>query len=150
MGRLLAFVDLCLSMHGKDLRFAFAPDMSDRVNAIRQAMPLIERYRGEEALSTACAPEAARRIDLDAMRELLEKIDALALEASGIPGWAGLSTNASMFEDIISRADQLRDGARVILPGQAGNAASVAPAGQQGQRAHHRQGDASNADDVAP
>ena len=69
LGRLLEFAELCLSMHGYDLRLAFAPDMADRVAAARQALALIERYRGEEAsLSATYAPEAARRIDIDEMR----------------------------------------------------------------------------------
>ena len=67
--RLLAFVELCLSMYGCDLRFAFAPDMADRVAAARQALALIARYRGEEAsLSATYALEAARRIDINEIR----------------------------------------------------------------------------------
>ncbi|RVT95032.1 DUF3320 domain-containing protein [Sphingomonas crocodyli] len=69
LGALLGFVDLCLSMHGHDLRFAFAPDMTDRVMAVRDALALIARYRLEEAtLSAPYAPEAARRLDIEAMR----------------------------------------------------------------------------------
>lgn len=56
-------------MHGHDLRFAFAPDMADRVAAAREGVALIDRYRAEEAaLSAGYAPEAARRIDIDGMR----------------------------------------------------------------------------------
>ena len=60
---------MCLATHGHDLRFAFSPDVADRVAAARQAMALIERYRAEEtALSATYAAEAARRIDLSEMR----------------------------------------------------------------------------------
>lgn len=69
LGRLLSFVELCLSMHRHDLRFAFAPDFVDRVAGARQAIAVIERYRAEEAtLSTTYAPEVARQIDLNEMR----------------------------------------------------------------------------------
>jgi len=159
MRRLLAFAELCLSMYGCDLRFAFAPDMADRVAAARQALTLIARYRGEEAsLSATYAPEAARRIDIDgmraawtqagakiwplatsakrkvaqalvqgggaagpvepgadlprlaAMRDLLRQIDALAPQAGGLPGWAGVATDSQAVEDAIARADRLRAG----------------------------------------
>ena len=66
---LLSFADMCLAMHGQDLRLAFAPDMMDRVKAARDGMAIIIRYRTEEAaLSAAYAPEAARRIDIEGMR----------------------------------------------------------------------------------
>jgi very-short-patch-repair endonuclease len=69
LGRFLVFAELCLSMHGHDLRFAFAPEMVDRVAAARQALALIELYRSEEdSLSTTYASEAARRIDINAIR----------------------------------------------------------------------------------
>ncbi|WNO55183.1 DUF3320 domain-containing protein [Stakelama saccharophila] len=66
---MLAFGETCLATHGHDLRFAFSPDMSDRVAATREALKLTERYRHEEtSLSAAYAPEAARRVDIDAMQ----------------------------------------------------------------------------------
>lgn len=69
IGALLGFAELCLAMHGHDLRFAFAPDMADRVKAAREAVSLIEQYRLEEkSLSASYAPEAARRIDLEGMQ----------------------------------------------------------------------------------
>lgn len=69
LGRMLDFAELCLSMHGHELRFAFAPDFADRVAAARQGLALIDRYRTEERLLSATyAPEAARRIDIDATR----------------------------------------------------------------------------------
>ncbi len=154
---LLAFADTILAMHGHDLRFAFAPDMKDRVTAARAAIALIAQYRSEEAaLSATYAPEAARRIDiagvqeawavagekfwffatlaqrkvaraltqaggasaavepdadlprLAAMADLLDRIDALAPLASGLPGWAGLATDADRIDDAIARADRLR------------------------------------------
>jgi very-short-patch-repair endonuclease len=66
---MLAFGETCLATHGHDLRFAFAPDMADRVAAAREAVSLIERYRQEEAaLSATYAPEAERRIDIEALQ----------------------------------------------------------------------------------
>ena len=85
LGRLLAFAELCLSMHRQDLRFAFAPDMPDRIAAAQSALALIARYRTEEAaLSAAYAPEAARRIDIDGTRVAWLAANAkFALFASG-------------------------------------------------------------------
>ena len=154
---LLAFAEICVAMHGHDLRFGFAADVVDRVAAARAALALIAHYHDHEAaLSAAYAPEAARRIDiagmqeawalaggkfwflatlaqrqvaralalaggaaapvdpaadlprLAAMRDLLDRIDAHAPLASGLPGWAGLATDADRIEDIIARADRLR------------------------------------------
>jgi len=66
LGSLLGFADLCLSMHGHDLRFAFEPNMAAHVAAARAALALIARYRMEEqALSAPYATEAARRIDIE-------------------------------------------------------------------------------------
>lgn len=68
LGVLLAVAELCLSAHGRDLRFAFAADASDRIDAVRSGLALIARYRAEEAaLSARYAPQAARRIDIGAM-----------------------------------------------------------------------------------
>lgn len=76
-GRLLDVARLLLSMHGHDLRFAFAPTMTDQVAAAREGLMLIEEYRAEEqALSARYAPEAARRIDIAAT-------EAAWTEASG-------------------------------------------------------------------
>ena len=69
LGRLLAFAEACLDMHGHDLRLAFAADMAESIDAAQQALALIDQYRAEEAaLSAAYAPEAARRIDIAAMQ----------------------------------------------------------------------------------
>jgi very-short-patch-repair endonuclease len=69
LGALLKFAEICLAMHGHDLRFAFAPDMMDRVIAVRDALALIGRYKAEEAaLSAPYAPEAARRVDIEGMQ----------------------------------------------------------------------------------
>jgi very-short-patch-repair endonuclease len=153
----LAFADTCMAMHGHDLRFAFATDMAKQVTAARAALALIAQYRAEEAaLSATYAPEATRRIDIEAMRDawtaagdkfwffailaqrqvaralaqaggaagpvepeadlsrlaamrdLLDRIDALASDASGLPGWMGLATDAGRIEDAIARAERLR------------------------------------------
>lgn len=69
LGSLLSFADMCLATHGQDLRFAFTPDMMDRVRAARDGAAIVRRYKDEEAaLSAAYAPEAARRIDIEGMR----------------------------------------------------------------------------------
>lgn len=55
--------------HGRDMRLAFLPDMADRIVAAREAIGLLASYRAREAsLSAAYAPEAARRVPIDAMR----------------------------------------------------------------------------------
>jgi hypothetical protein len=157
LGSLLAFADMCLSMHGHDLRFAFMSDMTDRIAAAQAALALIAQYRVEEGtLSAPYAAEAARRIDIEgtkaawiaasaklwflatlakrkvartlaqaggatglvepeadlprlaAMRDLLVQIDALAPQASSIPGCAGLASNSNQIEQAINRAERLR------------------------------------------
>lgn len=70
LGTLLAFAKLCLAVYGEDLRFAFAPDMIDRIAAAREGVATVRRYLEEEAaLSAVYAPEAARRVDLERVRE---------------------------------------------------------------------------------
>jgi len=67
---MISFGQTCLSAFGEDLRFAFAPEIADRVATLRSAMALIRRYQQEEAaLSAVYAPEAPRRIDVDATQK---------------------------------------------------------------------------------
>jgi very-short-patch-repair endonuclease len=67
--RLLALAALCLTLQGQDWRFAFAADMAERVAAARHGLGLIGRYKAEgAALSAVYAPEAVRRIDIEAIR----------------------------------------------------------------------------------
>ncbi|WP_246048168.1 AAA domain-containing protein [Hankyongella ginsenosidimutans] len=143
--RLTVLTNACLAAHGYDLRFAFAPDMVEKVDAARKGIDLVEAYLAEEqALSASYAPEIARRLDLAGLREawteagtrfwflsalakrkvarslaqaggvagkvdpesdlprlttmhdLLERIEALAGQASSIPGWRGLATKGRM------------------------------------------------------
>lgn len=157
MARLLRFVELCLGFHGKDVRFAFAPDLSERVAAARESAKLADAYRRDEAaLSAPYVAEAARRVDLDgfkkayaeagtkfwflaklaqkkvarsladaggvsapvnpaadlprlgAMRDVLTRLDTLAPLASGIPGWAGLSSDGAQIEYAIQLGEKLR------------------------------------------
>ncbi|MET0376297.1 MAG: DUF3320 domain-containing protein [Rhizorhabdus sp.] len=58
---------------------------------------------------------AASPVDPDAdlprlavMREQLDRLDRLAAQASGVPGWSGLTTDPSLVEANISRAERLR------------------------------------------
>ncbi|SEK25956.1 Part of AAA domain-containing protein [Sphingomonas palmae] len=146
-----------LECHGRDMRFAFAPDMAEKVAAAREGCALIDAYREEEAaLSSRYAPEAARRVDipalqaawneaegrfwflatlarrrvarslgvaggalgmvdpaadlprLDRLQALLGRIDGLSTRAAGVPGWAGLATDAAEVEDAVARANRLR------------------------------------------
>lgn len=67
--RFASFTRTLLEMHGRDFRFAFAPDVADRVGAAREGLRLIEEYRRQEqGLSSTYAPEAARRVDIEATR----------------------------------------------------------------------------------
>lgn len=66
---IIRFVRLMLSMHGHDLRLAFAPDLGDRNAVASEAMALVSQYRKlERELSASYAPEAARRIDIEAIQ----------------------------------------------------------------------------------
>lgn len=155
--RLETMANACLAAHGHDLRFAFAPDMAEKVGAARKGADLVEAYLSEEqALSASYAAEVASRLDLDglraawteagtkfwflsalakrkvatglaqaggatgkvdpesdlprlaAMHDLLERIEALAGQASSIPGWQGLVTKREDIEAATQRGEQLR------------------------------------------
>ncbi|WP_395666375.1 DUF3320 domain-containing protein [Methylocella sp.] len=138
LGALLAFTDLCLSTHGHDLRFAFAPDVADRVAAAREALSLIAQYRNEEtALSARYAPEAARRIAIDefgaawtaaggkfwllgsfAKRKVARAL-AQAGGASGAVAPDGDLPRLAALRDLLARIDALAPKASV-LPGFVG------------------------------
>lgn len=67
--KLLAFVELLPDTYGVDLRFAFSPELKAICAAARQAVALLEEYEAlEQHLSQTYAPEAIRRIDVDALR----------------------------------------------------------------------------------
>ncbi len=69
LGRLASFSRLLLEMHGRDFRFAFAPDFPIRVAAAREGSRLVEEYLSQErGLSSTYAADAARRIDIEATR----------------------------------------------------------------------------------
>ena len=58
-------VTLILRTHGRDFRFAFAPDFTAKFEAARRALSLTDTYRQQEnGLSVEYAPEVARRLDL--------------------------------------------------------------------------------------
>lgn len=66
MERLARFVRALLTAHGKDLSFAFAPNLGDQIAAVRAFLRLLQDYRAEESqLSVSYSPEAARKIDVD-------------------------------------------------------------------------------------
>lgn len=68
--RLMVLANACLAAHGHDLRFAFSPDMAEKIEAARKGIDLVEAYLAEEqSLSASYAPEVARRLDLEALRE---------------------------------------------------------------------------------
>lgn len=61
---LAELASLLLSAHGRDYRFAFAPDFTAKAEAGNRALNLVSAYRSIEAeLSVTFAPEAARRFD---------------------------------------------------------------------------------------
>ncbi|UUL82339.1 DUF3320 domain-containing protein [Sphingomonas qomolangmaensis] len=156
IGRCAVFARSLLAMHGRDFGFAFAPDVAERVAAARQGLRLLDEYRQREAeLTTTYAPEAARRIDLAAMRaawsdaerrfwifatlakrrvardlaqaggasqpldvaadlatlaamrDLLARIDGLEAKVGGIPGWAGLQSDAAQVDRAITLGEAL-------------------------------------------
>ncbi len=68
--RLMVLANACLAAHGHDLRFAFSPDMAEKVEAARKGIDLVEAYLAEErALSASYAPEVAKRLDIEGLRE---------------------------------------------------------------------------------
>ncbi|MBB3348344.1 DUF3320 domain-containing protein [Sphingomonas sp. BK069] len=69
LARTLDLLGVALECHGRDMRFAFLPDLIDRAAAARSAGSLIAEYRSIEAeLSARYSAESARRIDLDGIR----------------------------------------------------------------------------------
>jgi len=66
---LLTLTKSMLTVHGHDMRFAFAPDMQEKTTAALKGAALVEAYKAEEAaLSTGYTPEIARRLDLDILQ----------------------------------------------------------------------------------
>jgi very-short-patch-repair endonuclease len=66
MERLARFVWVILAAHRKDMSFAFAPDLTEKLGAARRLLTLVEEYGAEEAkLSVRYGAEAARNIDVD-------------------------------------------------------------------------------------
>lgn len=138
LGSLLSFAELCLATHGHDLRFAFAPDMVDRVEAARNGAGIVERYQNEEAaLSVGYAPEAARRIDIEATRAAWtvacskfwflaalakRKVARSLAEAGGATGpveCEGDLPRLAAMRDLLAQIDALAPRA-VAIPGWAG------------------------------
>ena len=64
--RLARFVRALLRAYGKDMSFAFASNLRDKIAAARAFLPLLQEYRAEEKqLSVIYRSEAARKIDVD-------------------------------------------------------------------------------------
>ncbi len=64
LDRLIRLSETLLSVHGLDMRFAFSPDLSDKVSAEEKAAVALTRYKEAEAkLSSKYAPEPTRRVD---------------------------------------------------------------------------------------
>lgn len=67
--KLLEFARLLPDAHGIDLRFAFSPTLKATRDAAQQAVSLLKDYEGlGSRLSQTYAPEAVRRIDVDALK----------------------------------------------------------------------------------
>ncbi len=66
MEQLVRFTQVILLAYQKDLSFAFAPDLTEKMDAANRFVVLIEEYRAEdERLSTRYGSEAVRQIDVD-------------------------------------------------------------------------------------
>lgn len=65
---LLSLTDLLRQAHGVDLRFSFAPDAAARSDAATRALAVLADYAATAGkLSVPYAPEAARRINVEAL-----------------------------------------------------------------------------------
>lgn len=63
IGRLLAFAQQMLKVHGRNVSFAFAPDVTEKVSSARRALECIREYKEtEKGLSVAYAKEGTRQI----------------------------------------------------------------------------------------
>ncbi|HXR91699.1 MAG TPA: DUF3320 domain-containing protein [Steroidobacteraceae bacterium] len=108
--KLLEFVRLLPDAHGVDLRFAFSPELKANRAAAQQAVSLLKDYEAlESRLSQAYAPEAVRRINVDALRsewtEASGKFWLLATlakkrVAKALAGTAGTSTLPNVEADL--------------------------------------------------
>lgn len=66
--KLLEFARLLPDAHGANLRFAFSPTLTAIQAAAQQALSLLKEYKAlESRLSQTYAPEAVRRINVDAL-----------------------------------------------------------------------------------
>jgi len=114
MERLARFVRILLSTHRKDMSFAFAPDLSDKLAAARRFLPLLREYREAEGeLSVRYSPEAARMIDVD-------KLDAqwiaankkfwllASLAKKGVSKALAAQAGASLLPEVAKDAPRLR------------------------------------------
>lgn len=64
--RIAGLARTILKTHCKDLRFAFAPDLSHKLNAAEKFIALLQDYHREEGrLSASYTDEAARKVDAD-------------------------------------------------------------------------------------
>lgn len=69
LARLSALVAALAASFQQDVRLAFRADLAEHVAAAREALPVLAAYhQAETALSVRYAPEAARRIDVSAVR----------------------------------------------------------------------------------
>ncbi|MDC9590862.1 DUF3320 domain-containing protein [Xenorhabdus sp. XENO-10] len=64
--QLIRLTELLLAAYGCDLRFMFAPNISEKVNTARKAIALVEVYREtQQTLSIAYSVESYRRINIE-------------------------------------------------------------------------------------
>ena len=138
MERLVRLVRVILATHKKDLSFAFAPDLAEKLEAARQFSVFLETYIAEERkLSVRYAVEAARKVDpeqLDAewtvankkfwfLANLAGKRVAKALAAQGgtdaPPNVAEDTPRLRRMKDLLRQMDDLKP--RIAgIPGCAG------------------------------
>jgi very-short-patch-repair endonuclease len=157
IARLLTLGETLLSLHGLDMRFAFAPHLQETVSAAEKALEALASYQAAEAaLSCKYASEPTRRFDvakvtfewnvagskiwplsllakgkvrkaivaasgasgkidpvrdlplLTTMAESLSVLDAVGPKLVGVPGWAGLGSDAAQVKKACSLATMLR------------------------------------------
>ncbi|RYZ62250.1 MAG: DNA helicase, partial [Proteobacteria bacterium] len=66
MERLVKLLRVILTTHKKNMSFAFAPDLTKKVEAARRVLSLLEKYqRGQRKLSISYSVDAVRKIDVD-------------------------------------------------------------------------------------
>jgi very-short-patch-repair endonuclease len=114
MERLARLVRVMLATHNKDMSFAFAPNLTERLAAAQRFLPLVEEYVAEERkLSVLYGREAARKIDVDQLDAQWAAADKkfwflASLAKKGVSKSLASQAGTEALPDVLQDAPRLR------------------------------------------